>query len=150
MALQACQHNKGIAHALISLSATHESLDIGHDPNRQTHLQRLAFNQSSKALRNISTSSISHSVALISCVILICLHHHHDRSLALHLLRAGQRLLAEVRAGRSPGVRQISSVERHLVLKDLAPMFEHLQTSLCERIWRLRLPFRVGCSWCMD
>ena len=95
LALQVSQQSQAVARSLIALSCLHEHMEtVGYVA--RTRLQDLSSQQSVKAAEVLlMRSEMPYFEALVSCIIMICLHGIRHSRASFLLLRSGLKLLEE-------------------------------------------------------
>lgn len=126
IALRLSYSNQTIAHALVALSALHESRLSSDDWGRRSSLAALSFRQRDRAINaGGNKQQTSHLEALVSCLTLICLQNVQNGHHSFRLLEAGRRMLDECSSGR------LNHSERLLVDQYVRPLFSRLRGRLC-------------------
>lgn len=132
LALQASQQNLAIAHGLVAIAAWHESSSMPSDPGSASRLGRLAVAQHGMALQLLSSSDgLTHSISLISSVILASLQSYGGQYQEYRLLHAGAAILNEVLESVVPTTNgDLASATTH-ASREVRPLISRLQERLC-------------------
>ena len=128
---QASAAHQSIFHSVTALGALHESLENNEDPNKTGHLQQLIWQQCSKAAVAANQAQISHTVALMSCIILVCLQNLQSNPVAFQMLKTGTNLVNDLEAKVAAGTISLTSSEVTLLEDYLKPILERLGTRYC-------------------
>lgn len=132
LALQASQQNLAIAHGLVAIAAWHESSSMPSDPVSASRLGRLAAAQHGMALTLLCNSKgLTHSISLISSVILASLQSYGGQYQEYRLLRAGEAILNEVLKSVVPRASGDLESATTQVGREVRPLISRLQERLC-------------------
>lgn len=122
--------HKAIFHSVTALGALHESLESNPDSN-QGQLQQLLWQQCSKAANAANSGQISHTVALMSCIILVCLQNLQSNPVAFQMLRTGANLVNDLETKIANGTLTLTPSEQTLLEDYLKPILDKLGTRYC-------------------
>lgn len=128
---QASAAHQAIFHSVTALGALHEKLEATDDPDKEQHLQQLLWQQCSKAAVAANSGQISHTVALMSCIILVCLQNLQSNPVAFIMLRTGANLINDLEQGIAKGTLTLTQSEMTLLQDYLKPIVERLGTRYC-------------------
>ncbi|KAK5950134.1 hypothetical protein OHC33_008849 [Knufia fluminis] len=128
---QASAAHQSIFHSVTALGALHESLENSHDPDNEGHLQQLIWQQCSKAAHVANQGQISHTVALMSCIILVCLQNLQSNPVAFQMLKTGTNLINDLETKVADGSLTLTTSEMTLLEDYLKPILERLGTRYC-------------------
>ena len=128
---QASAAHQSIFHSVTALGALHESLENNHDPDKEHHLQQLIWQQCSKAAHVANQTHISHTVALMSCIIFVCLQNLQSNPVAFQMLKTGTNLINDLESKVADGSLVLTSSEVTLLEDYLKPILERLGTRYC-------------------
>lgn len=116
---------------MTALGALHESLENNDDPDKEAHMQQLLWQQCSKAAYTANQGQISHTVALMSCIILVCLQNLQSNPVAFQMLRTGCNLVNDLEKQINDGTLTLTQTEMTLLDDYLKPILERLGTRYC-------------------
>jgi len=128
---QASAAHLSIFHSVTALGALHESLESTHDHAKEQHLQQLLWQQCSKAAQVANQAQISHTVALMSCIILVCLQNLQSNPVAFQMLKTGTNLINDLETKVAEGSLTLTPSEMTLLEDYLKPILERLGTRYC-------------------
>lgn len=128
---QASAAHQSIFHSVTALGALHESLENNDDPEKEAQMQQLLWQQCSKAAHTANQGQISHTVALMSCIILVCLQNLQSNPVAFQMLRTGCNLVNDLEKQINAGTLTLTSSEMTLLDDYLKPILERLGTRYC-------------------
>ena len=128
---QASAAHKAIFHSVTALGALHESFESNHDTYREGQLQQLLWQQCSKAANVAKSGQITHTVALMSCIILVCLQNLQSNPVAFQMLRTGANLVNDLEMKIANGTLTLTISEQTLLDDYLKPILEKLGTRYC-------------------
>lgn len=128
---QASAAHQAIFHSVTALGALHEKLESTDDPDKEQHLQQLLWQQCSKAAVAANSGQISHTVALMSCIILVCLQNLQSNPVAFQMLRTGANLINDLEHRITNGTLTLTQSETTLLQDYLKPIVERLGTRYC-------------------
>lgn len=128
---QASAAHQSIFHSVTALGALHESLENNPDFDNGSHLQQLLWQQCSKAAHAANQAQISHTVALMSCIILVCLQNLQSNPVAFQMLKTGTNLINDLESKIADGTLTLTSSEMTLLEDYLKPILERLGTRYC-------------------
>lgn len=128
---QASAAHQSIFHSVTALGALHESFELNNDPDQEANLQQLLWQQCSKAATAASQGSISHTIALMSCIIMVCLQNLQSNPVAFQMLRTGCNLINDLEERVRDGTSVLTQTEMTLLEDYLKPILERLGTRYC-------------------
>lgn len=128
---QASASHLSIFHSVTALGALHESLETNNDPEKEHQLQQMLWQQCSKAAVAANSGQISHTVALMSCIILVCLQNLQSNPVAFQMLKTGANLVNDLERQVSEGTLTLTPSEVTLLEDYLKPILERLGTRYC-------------------
>lgn len=128
---QASAAHLSIFHSVTALGALHESLETNDDPDKENQLQQMLWQQCSKAAVAANSGQISHTVALMSCIILVCLQNLQSNPVAFQMLRTGANLVSDLERQVAAGTLSLTPSEVTLLEDYLKPILERLGTRYC-------------------
>lgn len=128
---QASAAHQAIFHSVTALGALHESLENNDDPDKEGHMQQLLWQQCSKAAVAANSGQISHTVALMSCIILVCLQNLQSNPVAFQMLKTGMNLVKDLEQRIANGTLTLTPGEMTLLEDYLKPILERLGTRYC-------------------
>jgi len=128
---QASAAHQSIFHSVTALGALHESFESSNDSDKESHLQQLLWQQCSKAAHVANSGQISHTVALMSCIILVCLQNLQSNPMAFQMLKTGTNLVNDLESKVADGSLILTSSEMTLLEDYLKPILERLGTRYC-------------------
>ncbi|KAK5101069.1 hypothetical protein LTS08_004675 [Lithohypha guttulata] len=128
---QASAAHQSIFHSVTALGALHESLETNEDADKENQLQQLLWQQCSKAAIAANQGQISHTVALMSCIIMVCLQNLQSNPVAFQMLRTSANLINDLEQQIADGTLTLTSSETTLLQDYLKPIVERLGTRYC-------------------
>ncbi|KAK5096263.1 hypothetical protein LTR70_003098 [Exophiala xenobiotica] len=128
---QASAAHLSIFHSVTALGALHESLENTHDHDKEKNLQQLLWQQCFKAAQVANQAQISHTVALMSCIILVCLQNLQSNPVAFQMLKTGTNLINDLETKVAEGSLTLTPSEVTLLEDYLKPILERLGTRYC-------------------
>ena len=123
LVLQVCQQSEAIAKGLIALSALQESFETTESTSK-AELESLSLLQSRQAVKSAARSRLSYFEALVSCLVLICLHNLQGCRGSFRLLGSGIKLLEHCEG-------RFSTAEAETVEFFIRPLFDRLRCRPC-------------------
>ena len=122
LALPLCHQNKAIADSLAALAAIHESSET-NEKDRCRQLQRQSLTHAQMAIGALAQSQPDHFLAIVSCLLFVCLCNVRQERGSFRLLRSGLRLLDEQ--------ANLSVQESHLIASYAGPLLRRLSSRDC-------------------
>jgi hypothetical protein len=132
LVLQTAQRDAAIAHGLIAIAAWHESSSIGLRSDSATELRQMAWSQQSKAMALLGRSQeLTHSISLISCVILASLQSYSGEYQEYRLLRSATTIVDEIERSEMVGKRHSLRLSDQTITKEVSTLINRFRERLC-------------------
>lgn len=120
-----------IFHSVVALGALHEKLESTDNALQEAQLQQMLWRQCSKAAQIGAQRPVADTIALMSCIILVCLQNLQSNPIAFQMLKIGCNLVLDIERRVQDGVMVLPRNELSLLQDYLKPILERLGTRYC-------------------